>query len=381
MTEAGTPSDPPRFQPWRPDLETVRPDEDALIDKMISDLRANNEFQFNKSVKNKKPHAIRDAHAKSCAILRGELTVREDIPQDYRQGIFAEPGRTYPVIARISTTSGAIRSDQVRGVRGLGLKILDVCDPSAARAADTFTDTNQDFVFVTEPVFLFRDAEHYAGAGMAIAKVLSRMPDAAMIGLNALLRGVRRLVGLTGRELPRNLRVFADPNYHVLGQTFYTAAPNRYGAYVAKLSVAPASESVTALTSVTVPRGDGQALTNAVKEHFRSNGADYTVSAQLCTNTVDMPLEDATVEWPEAKSPYQPVATIHYPPQTAHSEALQRFGDDKLSFNSWRGIDEHRPLGGINRLKLRVYEQSSIFRHKANNEEYIEPRDLSGWPE
>ncbi len=145
------------------------------------------------------------------------------------------------MIARISTTSGAIRSDQVRGVRGLGLKILGVCAPSDARASDKFRDTNQDFVFVSEPVFLFRDAKHYAGAGMMIAKVLSRMPDVVMIGLNGLLRGVRRLVEPTGRELPRNLRVFADPNYHVLGQTFYTAAPNRFGTYVAKLSVAPAS--------------------------------------------------------------------------------------------------------------------------------------------
>ena len=381
MTDADTPIDGPRYQLWRADLETVPADEEALIDKMIRDLRANNEFQFNKSVKNNKPHAIRDAHAKSCAILRGEMTVLPDIPDEYRQGIFSEPGRTYPVIARMSTTSGAIRSDQVRGVRGLALKILDVCDASHPRASDKFADTNQDFVFVTEPVFLFRDARHYAGAGMAIAKSLSRMPDAVMIGLNTVLRGLRRVVAPTGRELPRNLRVFADPNHNVLGQTFYTAAPNRFGRYVAKLSVAPASSSVLGLASAHIAGGDGQALTNAVREHFRSNGADYVVSAQLCTNTTDMPLEDATVEWSEADSPYQPVATIHYPRQTAHSEALQRFGDDQLTFNSWRGIDEHRPLGGINRLKLRVYEQSSIFRHEANNEEYVEPKDLSGWPE
>jgi Catalase len=381
MSDAETPIDTPRFQRWEPGLETIPAGEEALIDKMISDLRANNEFQFAKSVKKRRPHAIRDAHAKSCGILRGELTVRPDIPEQYRQGMFAEPGRTYPVIARISTTSGAIRSDQVRGVRGLGLKILDVCDPGAARASDKFDDTNQDFVFVTEPVFLFRDAEHYAGAGMTIAKVLSRMPDQVMVAMNGLLRGVRRLLGPTGRELPRNLRVFADPNHHVLGQTFYTAAPNRFGTYVAKLKVAPASKSVTDLTAVTIAPRDGQALTNAVREHFRSNGADYVVSAQLCTNTADMPVEDATVEWSEAESPYVPVATIHYPPQTAHSPALQRFGDDQLTFNSWRGIEEHRPLGGINRLKLRVYEQSSIFRHEANNEDYVEPKDLSGWPE
>ena len=63
--------------------------------------------------RNGKAHAISDAHAKSCGILHGELAVNADVPPNLRQGMFAEPGRAYPVIARISTTSGAIRSDQV----------------------------------------------------------------------------------------------------------------------------------------------------------------------------------------------------------------------------------------------------------------------------
>ena len=71
-------------------------------------------------------HAIRDAHAKSHGILYGELTVLPDLPEHLRQGIFAEPGRKYPIVARLSTTSGMIRSDQVRGVRGLGLKVIGV---------------------------------------------------------------------------------------------------------------------------------------------------------------------------------------------------------------------------------------------------------------
>ncbi|MFA7509162.1 MAG: catalase family protein [Mycolicibacterium vanbaalenii] len=388
MNDGGTPTPAIGYLHYDEDLAAWPAAEDALIADMIEALRKNNEHQYDKSKKNRrlwrngKPHAVRDAHSKSCAILRGELTVRADLPVQYRQGMFAEPGRTYPVIARISTTSGAIRSDQVRGVRGLGLKVLGVHSPSGRRACDRFSaDANQDFVFVTEPVFLFRDAAHYAGAGMRTAKLLSHLPDAGMMFLNRVLRGARRVATLAGRELPRNLRVFADPNYHVLGQTFYTAAPIRFGAYVAKLSVSPASKAVTDLISTTIPRHDPEALAKVVKDHFRSNGADYVVSAQLCTNTDDMPIEDATVEWSEADSPYQPVAVIHYPPQTAHSDALAHLGDDELTFNSWRGIDEHRPLGSINRLKLRVYEESSIFRHEANGAEYLEPADLSAFPQ
>lgn len=356
--------------------------EDALIDRMIEDLRTNNEFQYRKSrlraaiLRRGRPHAIRDAHAKSCGILHGELTVRSDIPQTHRQGMFAEPGRTYPVIARISSTSGAIRSDRVRGVRGLGLKILGVGSEDRAHP-DFAGDANQDFVFVTEPEFLFADAAEYAASGMRTAKILARLPDAGMIALNGLLRGARAVVDRSGRPFPDKLRVFAEPNHHPLGQTFYTAAPVRFGKYIAKISVRPASTEVAALqnTAITPPGYD--AASAAVREFFSRNDAEYEVGAQLCTDTDEMPIEDATKPWSQELSPYVPVATIRYPRQTAHSERLRRFGDDELTFNSWRGIAEHVPLGSINRLKLRVYAASSKFRHDLNRVEYTEPTDLS----
>jgi hypothetical protein len=44
-----------------------------------------------------------------------------------------------------------------------------------------------------------------------------------------------------------------------------------------------------------------------------------------------------------------------------------------LSFNSWRGLNAHRPLGPINRMKLRAYDASSQFRHQKNNAPSLEP--------
>ncbi|MGE0215999.1 catalase family protein [Mycolicibacterium sp.] len=381
MTDGGTTTD--IYLRYHPDLAKAPAAEDALIEKMVNDLRKNNEHQYAKSKtepalqRHGKPHAIRDAHAKSCGILRGELTVNPDLPAELRQGMFAEPGKTYPVIARISTTSGAIRSDQVRGVRGLALKVIGV---TGGRVDARFPEPNQDFVFVTEPTFLFKDAADYAAAGMRTAKLLARLPDRLIIGVNTLLRGLRRLRRLTGGDLPAKLRVFAEPNRHVLGQTFYTAAPIRFGDYVAKISVAPHSPSVTALVPETISPTGANALTDAVVDFFASNSAEYVVSAQLCTDITNMPIEDATVEWPGTLSPYRPVAILRYPRQTAYSDALRDFGDDVLTFNSWRAIEEHRPLGSINRLKLRVYEASSEFRHLRNHVDRFEPTALSDLP-
>lgn len=380
----GAPIDESTLVQYRPDLEVIPDDEQASIDKMIIDLLNNNLHQFTKSVndrrlwRNGKPHALRDAHAKSHAILRGELTVLPGLDPALAQGMFAEPGRTYEVIARISSTAGAIRSDQVRGVRGLGLKVLGVDGERVE--PELFPEPNQDFVFVTEPEFLFSDAADYASAGMRTATALARTPDWAMVVLNTTLRLARRVAHRVGRELPPKLRVFADPNFHLLGQTFYTAAPIRFGKYVAKLSVAPASESVKALKNTTVSDHGSEALTKAVTEFFSSNRAEYVVSAQLCTDEEAMPIEDATVPWTEDLSPYRPIATLTYNQQTAYSDALRDFGDDVLTINSWRAIQEHRPLGSINRLKLKVYEASSEFRHRNNGVPRYEPSDLSSMP-
>lgn len=362
------------------------PGEDALISGLVADLHRNNQFQYLKSRclpkyrRHGRPHAIRDAHAKSCAVLSGELTVHSDLDAALRQGMFAEPGATFDVIARISQTSGAIRSDQVRGVRGLGLKILGVVGPSGERADARFPDTNQDFVFVTEPAFLFRDAADYAKAGMRTARALTALPDPGMLAINRVLRAVRRVVKRTGRDLPAKLRVFAEENHHPLRQTFYTAAPVRFGDFVAKLRVAPTPATVAAAVPATIDDGHYDAASQAVASYFASKPAEYEVAVQLCTDEVRMPLEDATVEWPEAVSPYRPVATIRFPEQRGYDDALRDFADDALAFNSWRGIAEHRPLGSINRLKLRVYEASSEYRHAKNGVPLLEPRDLSAFP-
>jgi hypothetical protein len=244
------------------------------------------------------------------------------------------------------------------------------------RVIPLFPEPNQDYVFVSEPVFPFKDARDYANAGMKTARALAIAPDPVLVAVSAALRAVQRVV-----PLPSKIAIFAEPNYHVLGQTFWTAAPLRYGKYIAKIRIAPSpSSSVAALADHTIGQGIG-ALTDAIVEYFRHNSAEYVVSAQLCTNEEDMSIEDATKPWSEEASPFRPIATISYPAQDAYSGQRRFFGDDQLTFNSWRAIEEHRPLGSINRLKLEVYEASSTFRHEKNRVERFEPRDATDVPQ
>lgn len=233
MTDPTKSTDPtPTYVRYRDDLEQRRPDEDELIDKITSALHCNNQHAYKKY-----KHGIRDAHAKSHAVLRGELTVYPDLPEPLRQGLFATPAR-YPVIARFSTTAGAIRSDQIRGVRGLGIKVLGVHGQKALPDDDA---TTQDFILVTHREFPFADVHAYYTKGMPLAWLLARLPDAALRLISDALAGVGARLARVGRSLPTTLAVFNQANTHILGETYYSSAPLRYGDYVAKLCVTPLS--------------------------------------------------------------------------------------------------------------------------------------------
>jgi hypothetical protein len=372
MTDTVDSPDTAKFLRYSDDLEQPRPDEDELIKQIADALHGNNEWAFKKY-----HHGIRDAHAKSHGILRGELTVYPDLPQHLRQGLFATPA-TYPVIARLSSTSGALRNDATRGVRGLGIKVLGVHGPRALPDDDAST---QDFILVTHREFPFPDAQAYLKRGMALAWLLARTPDPALLFVGRTLGAVQSGLKRVGLSLPTALELFSEPNTHILGLTFYSSAPLRYGDHVAKIQYTPLSASVTALQGQLVPAGAGpDAFRDMVVEFFAANSAEYELAVQLCTDPVTMPIEDATVAWPEEQSPHVGVAKITFATQNPDTPERRRFGDDVLSFNSWRGLAAHRPLGSINRLKKLVYEASSDFRHRVNNVARMEPADATDLP-
>jgi hypothetical protein len=262
MTNTVGPTHTSAYVRYRDDLERPRPDEDQLVKKIADVLHGNNEWAFKKY-----RHGIRDAHAKSHGILRGELTIYPDLPEPLRQGLFATPG-SYPVIARLSSTSGALRSDQCRGVRGLGIKVLGV---QGARALPDDKATTQDFILVTHREFPFPDAYAYLKRGMPMARLLARLPDWAMIATGNVLGAAQSMLKRVHKSLPTALELFSEANTHILGITFYSSAPLRWGDYVAKVSYTPLSESVKALRHQPVAADAGKdAFRDMVVEFFHT---------------------------------------------------------------------------------------------------------------
>jgi hypothetical protein len=317
-------------------------------------------------------HAIRSVHAKTHGLLVGELTVAAGLPEAYAQGLFARAG-SYPVAIRLSTTPGDILADDVSTPRGMAIKVVGV---PGERVYGSEGDATQDFVLVNGPVFAAPTAKKFLGNVKLLASTTDKAPNLKR-AFSAVLRGAEKALEAVGGESATLKSLGGHPETHPLGATYFSQAPIRYGDYMAKVSVSPVSPSLTALTDAPVDlkhKPDG--LRAAVVDYFASQGGEWELRIQLCTDLDKMPIEDASVEWPQELSPYVTVARLRVAQQQAWSEERAKAIDEGMQFNPWHALAAHRPLGSIMRVRKDVYAMSKRFRAERNGVEIAEPVNL-----
>ncbi|MDO7845722.1 catalase family protein [Hymenobacter sp. M29] len=354
-------------------VEEIQPNEDQLTDETVASMARVNRFMFEKH-----RHAIRDAHAKSHGVLRGELHIYPNLPEHLAQGMFREP-RVYPVILRFSSAPGAIDPDTQSAVKGLAVKIIGV--EGRKFLPDQADEVTQDFLMVNDTIIPTGDIKSYHDMQLRQEKVFLHAPEVVttiMTEAGTLINQALDAVGIK-KEIP--LVVPPHPNNNIIGETFTTLGAIRFGDYVSKISVAPLSGNVQALAGEQVKITEPAGWRDLVVDFFRSQEAEYELRAQLCTDLKTMPVEDASVDWPQDQSPYQGLGKIVIPAQDAYSPARRVFADDVLSFNPFHCLPEHLPLGSINRARIKAYETSSAYRHRMNAQPRREPRDISELPD
>jgi hypothetical protein len=356
---------PVRFSP---SVERPDADEAKTTQALIATLRYINEKTFADG-----GHAIRSVHAKTHGILQGYLEVDAGLSHDVAQGLFAKPGR-YPVVMRFSTIPGDILDDSVSTPRALAIKVIGV---QGERLEGSEGDVTQDFVLNNGPAFGAPNPKSFLARLRLLARTTNRAQRLKKI-LSAVMRQVQKVIVVTtGRPNSTVATLGGHPETHILGDTFYSQAPLRFGDFIAKISVAPKSPELKALTrSPLNVKGVPNALREAVLDFFKRNGGVWEVRAQLCTDLQHMPIENAAVVWSEEISPYQRIARITVKPQLAWSEARSSAIDDGMSFAPWHGLAAHRPLGGIMRVRKAAYEEARKFRAERNGRVIQEPREM-----
>ncbi|WP_136648637.1 catalase family protein [Paracoccus aeridis] len=352
--------------PYSPDVEDLQPDERATAEKiaeqMISIIDRTDEVDG---------HAVRSVHAKSHAILKGRLTVHDGLPPELAQGIFATP-RSYDVLIRISTIPGDVLRDSVSVPRGIAIKVFDV---PGDRLPGAEGQTTQDFLMAGGPVFSAPDAETFLSNLKLLAATTERA-EGAKAALSAVLRPVERAIEALGLKSPTLTTFGGYLPTNPLGEEYFSQVPSRYGDHIAKLSIVPESDSFKALSGQEVKLDDPNILRETVIDNLAAEGGSWTLRVQLCRDLEKMPVEDASVEWSEELSPHQPVATISVPAQEAWSPERAAKVDERIAFRPWHGVEAHRPLGNIMRVRRHVYPVAAGHRSKLTGCPLHEPSTL-----
>jgi hypothetical protein len=356
---------PVRFSP---SVERLGADEAETTQALIDTMRYINERTFADG-----GHAIRSVHAKTHGILEGYLDVDGDLPGELAQGLFAKRGH-YPVVMRFSTIPGDILDDSVSTPRGLAIKVIGV---EGERLEGSEGDITQDFLLINGPAFGAPNPKTFLSVLRVLAPTTNRAQRLKKI-LSAVMRQLQKaIVVVTGHPNTTVATLGGQPETHILGETFYSQSPLRFGDFIAKIAVAPKSPELKALAQASLNvNGVPDGLREAVLEFFGKNGGVWEVRAQLCTDLEHMPIENAAVVWSEEVSPYQRIARITVKPQLAWSEARSSAVDDGMSFAPWHGLAAHRPLGGIMRARKAVYEEAKKFRARGNGRAIQEPREM-----
>ena len=363
------------YFPYSPDVEVKTAEEDQLIEKIVASMGRVNAKAFDKE-----RHATRDAHAKSHGILKGYLEVYDNLPAHLAQGLFATPKR-YPIVIRLSSAFGHIKDDRIPSAYGMAIKVIGV--EGEKILPEHQDDLTQDFLLVNFPVIPFGHVQAYWKT-QNIAEKYDDSPNLLKQMGDSLAKPASSIAGLLAHVAPASsaLKKIGAPPTHILGETFYSMAAIRFGDYIAKINATPLSPEVRALSKQSIDITDRPSgIRDVVVDFFSRSGAEYALNAQLCTHPDDMPIEDASIEWDEDKSPYQPIGKIVIPPQDAYSPARRVYGDDVLSFNPWHCLVAHQPLGSINRVRMPAYARSSKFRHAMNVQPRVEPKDISEIPD
>jgi hypothetical protein len=322
-------------------------------------------------------HAYRAVHAKSHGLLKGELHVNGNLPEAYRQGLFSTPA-SYGVILRFSTNPGDILPDSISTPRGLAVKVIGI--GNAAMVPEHAGHCTQDFLLVNGRSFGVPDSAAFLKQLHLLAKHAGDSQALKQV-VSSTARVAETTVEVFGGESAL-LKQFGHPETNVLGENYSSQVPIRFGRHIAKISVEPASDNLRSLTGQIVDVGNNySALRDSVVEFFKTEPAEWEVKAQLCTNLEKMPVEDASVEWPEHDSPYFPVARIVVPPQNAYSAERRVYFDELLSFNPWHALADHQPLGNVMRARRKAYQGLSSFRHSVNGHQMVEPKSISEIPD
>ena len=328
--------------------EKPLPDEEAYLDSIID--------TFAKQMRKLwKPGGMeRGGNTKTHGIVRGEFIIHDNLPAQFRHGIYAKP-QSFRAWVRFSGPGPYITPDiDDVGFMSISIKLMGVPGP---KLMDEEKSTI-DMFGVSPPTFVTPDVK--ANAQLQVESLKNAQ---IFYFLNFhrphILDLIMQSLWIKTQSSPLEAPYFSCVPY-LLGE-----------AQAMQYSVWPKSKRRTPIPRLPLRPPDDY-LRDAMIASLAEGDIEFDFRIQLQTDPHLMPIENNGVLWPEELSPRVSVATLRLPKQKFDSRAQMEFAK-KLSYNPWHTIAEHRPLGNQSRARRRMYETLSRLRHTENAVPHYEP--------
>ncbi len=284
---------------------------------------------------------LRAAFDKQHGCVSGTFKVVEGLREELRVGVFSY--KEFPAWVRFSSDTRPTKPD-LRSTLGIGIKLFGV--PGRKILKDDENALTHDFVLQNHDVFFVDNARE-------MCLLTSSGPSA--------VPGSRQILDAMKKEEPS-----------VLHARYWSALPYALGhARYVKYLIKPLGQ----LAADTFDPGlvGNDYLREDLKWRMLHQGATLGLYLQVRTNESTMPLDEATVRWDETESEPILAATLEFPAgQNIEDRGTDEYGRN-LSFNPWRVLPEHTPVGSISEARRIVYAASAEVRRNLNGIPIVEP--------
>src|SRR5260370_13856288 len=328
--------------------EKLFPDEEAFLDSIISSF----EQQMRKLWK---PGGFeRGGNTKTHGIVRGEFIVQDNLPAEFRHGIYAQ-SHTYRAWVRFSGPGPYITPD-IDDVRfmSISISLMGVPGPKLMDE-EKFT---LDMFGVSTPTFVTPDTK--ANAQLQIESLKNaQMFYFLNFQRPHILDMIMQSLWVKTQSSPFEAPYFSCVPY-LLGE-----------GQAIQYSVWPKSKEQTPIPRLPFRPPDDY-LRDAMVSALDRGDVEFDIRLQLQTDPHLMLIENNAVLWPEKVSPRISFATLRLPRQKFNSPAQSAFTNHP-SFIPYHCFAEHRPLGNQSRARRRMYETLSMLRHTMNAVPHYEP--------
>lgn len=329
--------------------EKIDADEEQSLDEIIDLMADQMRGHFRPG------HYERGGNTKTHGVLRATVTIRDDLPEHCRKGIFAEP-RTFKAYVRFSGPGPDVPAD-IRdvGFTSMAVKLMGV---PGEKLMDEEKHT-QDLITICTPTFVTPNTRE--NAKLQYWSLLD-MPLYYFLNPKD-----SHLLDFFMQSL------WNETQYNPLGQRHWSCVPYLLGEGQAMMySFVPKTEVHTRIEGAPFGRIPFNYLRENMVRTLKEKDVEFDLRIQLQTDPYRMPIENNAVRWPEKLSPFITAATVRIPRQTFDTAAQFEFAK-RLKFNPWHCIPEHRPLGNQSRARFRMYQTLSNFRQQMNNTTHLEP--------